>query len=257
MFSMAGFRMDGLSFNQRYLLEIVPFAAVIVALSLDGMSISPMHIIGGFLAGGLSLAVLLMMPSREVQHIAILKVPLLLGFLLVLAWILRNPPSFKRIFGITLGLCIGWSFLVQTIDLVTSRRIRSTNAVGLDSLNAEIPNHAALFTFWGAQKSMAGPIQLGKDVVILDVWADMGKDAPLLTQELIREQRRIFIYGTGIPSEIVKEIKGKDSLVIALTKPFLLYELVRNSRIDLSGANTSAPASQNLLLNNKPRNPSQ
>ena len=250
MFSMAGFRMDGLSFNQRYLLEIVPFAAIVVALCLDGMSISPMPIIGGFLAGGLSLAVLLMIPSREVQHIAILRVPLLLGCVLVLAWILRIRPLFKRIFSITLGLCIGWSFLVQTIDLATSRRIRTTNAVGLDSLNARIPNHAALFTFWGSQKSTAGPIQLTKDVVILDVWADMGKDAPSLAQELIRKQRRIFVYGTGMPSDIVQGIKGMDSLAVVLTKPFLLYELVRNRSIDSSGANTS-PGSRHFLLNDK------
>lgn len=246
MFSMAGFRMDGLSFNQRYLLEIVPIAAIIVALCLDGFPISPMQLIWGFLFAGISFAILLIMPSTIFLHTAILKVPLLLGVMLVFAWIFRNRTLFKRIFCITLGLCIGWSFLVQTVDLITSRRIRTTNAVGLDSLSAKIPNHAALFAFWGAQKSMAGPIQFGKDVVILDVWADMGKDARLLAEELIRQKRRVFIYGSGIPTDIVAGVKGHDSLAVALTNPFLLYELVRRDSIDPADVDTST----SLLLKN-------
>ncbi len=242
MFSMAGFRMDGLAFNQRYLLEIVPLAAIIVAICLDGLFDSPMHAIVGFLVAGLSFAILLMMQSSQIQHIAILRVPLFLGFTLVLAWIVRNRYSMKHIFEIAIGLCIGWSLMVQTIDLATSRRIRTTNAVGLDSLNAKIPNHAALIAFWGAQKSTAGPIQLDKDVVILDAWADMGKDAPLLAQELLRQQRRVFIYGSGMPSEIVQAVKGQDSLSLVLTRPFLLYELLKKrDRIDPSVANAHAP----------------
>ena len=226
MFSMAGFRMDGLSFNQRYLLEIVPLAAIVIALCLDGLSISPVNVISGFLFGAFSLSLMVILASTQLQHLAILRVPVLLGFLLILTWILRRRLSIGKVFGIVLGLCIGWSFMVQTIDLASSRRVRTTNAIGLDSLNAKIPNHAALFTFWGAQKSTAGPIQLGKDVVILDAWADMGKDAPMLTHELVQQHRKVFIFGTGMPSDILQNVKGRDSLSIVLTRPFLLYEFV-------------------------------
>jgi hypothetical protein len=239
MFSMAGFRMDGLSFNQRYLLEIVPLAAIVVALSLDGSAISAIKLIYGFLFGGLSFAVLLIFASSQLQHLAVLKVPLLLGFILVLTWILRRAPSMRQIFGVVLGLCIGWSFMTQTIDLAASRRIRTINAVGLDSLDARIPDHSALFAFWGSQKSTAGPMQLSKDVVILDTWSDMGKDAPLLTRELLQQQRRIFVFGSGMPPATVQDIQGKDSLALVLTRPFPLYELVeRHERSDSSSGPT-------------------
>jgi hypothetical protein len=243
MFSMAGFRMDGLSFNQRYLLEIVPLAAIVIALYLDRLSLSPVNVISGFLLGGLSFSLLLIFASTQLQHLAILRVPVLLGFLLILTWILRRRLSIEWVLGIVLGLCIGWSFMVQTIDLASSRRIRTTNAIGLDSLNAKIPNHAALFTFWGAQKSTAGPLQLGKDVVILDAWADMGKDAAMLTHELVQQHRKVFIFGTGMPSDILQNVKGRDSLSIVLTRPFLLYEFVERPKgNDSSTAIATTPA---------------
>ena len=230
MFSMAGFRMDGLSFNQRYLLEIVPMAAIVVALSIDGKSVPVIDVVRGLLFAGLIFALVLIAFSAQSQHVAILDVPLGLGLVLILAWILKHHFQSLRIFGVVLGLCIGWSLMVQTIDLITSRRIRTTNSAGLDSLNAAIPNHAALFTFWGAQKSIAGPMQLSKDVVILDAWGDIGKDAPLLARELCLQQRRVFILGTGMPSEIIADIRGSDSVAVRLKSPFLIYEFVEKDK---------------------------
>ena len=92
MFSMAGFRMDGLAFNQRYLLEIVPLAAIIVAICLDGLYVPTTHVVGGFLVAAFSVAILLMIPSSHIQHVAILRVQLLLGLTLVVAWIFRSRP---------------------------------------------------------------------------------------------------------------------------------------------------------------------
>ena len=226
MFSMAGFRMDGLCFNQRYLLEIVPVAAIIVAVYLDGFSLSPTHLVFGFLSSCLAFAVLLVGASSGIQHVAMLRVPIGLGILLVLASFYGKRFSGKRVLGIILGLSIGWAFMVQTVDLAASRRIRETNAVGLDSLDAVIPDHSALFTFWGAQKSTAGPMQLHKNIVILDAWADMGKEAPTLARELLHQQRRVFLYGTGMPTKIINDIRGQDSLRVVLSQPFVVYELI-------------------------------
>ncbi len=243
MFSMAGFRMDGLSFNQRYLLEIVPLAAIVVALCVDELSVHKFKVIGGFLFAALSCAVLLMLPTRQFLHVAILKVPLVLGSALIITWLFKGRETITRVFVVMLGLCLGWSFLVQTIDLAASRNIRTTNAIGLDSLDSKIPDHSALFTFWGAQKSTAGPLQLYKDVVILDAWADMGNDAGTLTHQLLQQKRKIFLFGTGMPPKIVQNIQGSDSLSTVVTKPFLLYELILTGRgVDSSIALTSAPS---------------
>ena len=233
MFAMAGFRMDGLSFNQRYLLEMVPVAAMIVALSVDGLFVSQTHILTASLVAAFCFSVILAFFSPTTRHISISDVPLVLGSLLVIAWLIRNTGKLRLWLGITLGLCIGWSFMVQNIDLMTSRKIRTTNAEGLDSLNSKIPDHAALFTFWGAQKATAGPLQLKKDVVILDAWADDGKDASTLTQELLHQHRDIFVDGTGMPPAIMQSIQGEDSLASVLTRPFVLYRLVkRKDRLD-------------------------
>lgn len=229
MFSLAGFRMDGLAFNQRYLLEIVPFAAIIVALCLEDLSGLQVHIVVGILSAAGAFAVLLITGSSQVQHLAILRMPLVLGSVLIVCWFLRRRSTMRSVGGIVLGLCIGWSVMVQSIDLTTSRRIRLTNSVGLDSLEAKIPDHSALFAYWGAQKSTAGPMQLDKDVIILDAWADNGKEAPTLAQDLLHANRRVFLYGTGMPQAMIQGISGSDSLATVLTKPFLLYEIVQRN----------------------------
>ncbi|HEY6951747.1 MAG TPA: hypothetical protein VI758_05030, partial [Bacteroidota bacterium] len=129
---------------------------------------------------------------------------------------------------VTLGLCLGWSFFVDSIDVLRSRQIRSKNALALDSLSVAIPDHSALFTYWGSDKSAAGPMQLNKDVVIVDVLADMGNDAPRLAREFRRMQRRVFMVGSAMPADIIRATAGRDSLATAMTNPFLVYELVQS-----------------------------
>ena len=226
MFSMTGFRMEGLSFNQRYMLEILPFAAVVVALCVERMELSRVSLLIGFMLSAGAFALLLFDGSSQLQNTAVLKVPLVLGSMLILSWVLNSRPAMNKALAVSMGLCLGWSCMVQTSDLATSRRIRSTNAIGLDSLEAKIPNHAALFAFWGAQKSMAGPMQLNKDVVILDAWADNGRDAPLLKRELQGQGRRVFAFGTGMPPAIIEGIRGRDSLAAVLANPFVLCEII-------------------------------
>jgi hypothetical protein len=226
IFCLAGFRTDGLSFNQRYLLELVPVAAILVALCLDGLSLSRMNMIAGFLLSGVLFSAALIIPGRNVLHLATLKLPLLLALMVILGWALRARTSFRRILGVGIGLCIGWSLSMESIDLIASRSIRTRNAVVLDSLDHIIPDHSVLFAYWGRQKAAAGPLQLTKDVLILDPWADAGKDAPGLARSLARENKRIFIFGTGIPPEIMQSIQGSDSLAVVLTKPVLVYEFV-------------------------------
>ncbi len=230
MFSLAGFRMDGLAFNQRYLLEIIPFAAIVVALVLDGSAISIPRIISGFLVGAGCFALLLATMSIQIQHVAILRVPLLAGVLVVLFWFLRQSSPWKFAFEVSLGACIGWAMMVQLVDLSTSRQIRGRNATGLESLESVIPDHSALFASWGNQKATAGPLQLKKDVVILDVWADNGKDAGALARQLAEQGRKVFLYGSGMPEEVVADIRGPDSLLVVLSKPFEILEVVARDR---------------------------
>ncbi len=254
IFGMAGFRTDGLSFNQRYLHELVPIVAILLALCLDGLSLSVIRISVGFLTAGLVFAAALIIPSRDVLHLATLRLPLLFGLVLIVGWIYRKRENSKRILAFGLGLCLGWSLSMQIIDIVASRSIRSRNAVILDSLAQVIPNHSALIAYWGMQKSAAGPLQLTKDVLILDPWADAGKDAPHLARRLVQQNKRVFLFGTGIPQEIMESIQGKDSLAIVLTKPILIYEFLETHH-DLSSRPTFRfPARADPLMNDTTNN---
>jgi hypothetical protein len=252
VFSLAGFRTDGLSFNQRYLLELVPIAAVLVALCLDGLSLSLMDIITGFLLAGVLFAAALIIPSRDVLNLATLKLPLLLAIIVILGWVYRTRTNFRRLLSIGLGLCIGWSLSMESIDLIASRSIRARNAVVLNSLDKIMPDHSVLFAYWGRQKAAAGPLLLTKDVLILDPWADAGKDAPQLARSLARKNNRVFIIGTGIPPEIMQSIEGRDSLAVVLTDPMLLYEFVENHQ-DVSAIISSPCPSRSPELNKNQR----
>jgi hypothetical protein len=204
MFSAAGFdRTDGLSFNQRYFLELLPLCAIALGLYLDRVKIDLVPVGLGFAFGGIIVAGTLLLPSSTLRHVGERFMPLLLALLLITAWyLLKNP---RAIF-LLLGMCIGWAFFFHIeSDLVGSRFRRQINAARLDYLQKIVPDHSALFMYWG-NKDAAGPIQLEKDVVILDVWADAGHDARLLEEELLAQGRRIFILDNDMPDEILRAL---------------------------------------------------
>jgi hypothetical protein len=202
MFSAAGFdRTDGLSFNQRYFLELLPLCAIALGLYLDRVKIDLVPVGIGFAVGGIIVAATLLLPSSTLRHVGQRYLPLLLALVLITAWyLLKNP---RAIF-LLLGMCIGWAFFFHIeSDLVGSRFRRQINAARFDYLQKIVPDHSALFTYWG-NKDAVGPIQLEKDVVILDVWADEGHDARLLEEELLTQGRRIFILENDMPGEILR-----------------------------------------------------
>ena len=230
LFSMAGAsRVDGLAYNQRYFLEMIPLAALAVALALDGLSLSVVHMVIGFLAGGIAFAAALMLPSHTLYEIALMRVPLLVAVLLLLSWIFRWHSSARLLLPMTLGLCLGWSLFVHTLDdLPASRNRRMRTATELKMLEEVIPAHSAVFAYWGS-KDAAGPLLLTRDVVILDAGADEGADAVRLTKELQRQHRRIFILWYSVPAPYTRGIVGADSLALARGGPFPIYEVLQKN----------------------------
>jgi hypothetical protein len=187
----------------------------------------------------LAFAMMLISCSREFQHIVILRLPLIIALTLILSWFFLRRNILLHIFEFALGASLGWSLCAQSIDVMTSRGIRETNARDLNVLEATIPDHSALFTYWGRQKAAAGPLQLNKDVLILDAWADNGEDAPKLARELLEKHKAVFIEGSGMPEAIVERIKGDDSLAVVVTNPFLVYKFVLKAR-DKQSAKSAA-----------------
>lgn len=231
MFSLAGGnRADGLAYNQRYFLEMVPLAAVALVLALDGLSLNVPWIIGGALAAGVAYAGAMMLPSHTLYELALLRIPLLLAVLLILCWIVRARVGMRSVLAIALGLCLGWSFFVHVLDdLPASRTRRSRSAVQLEALEATIPNHSALFAYWGS-KDVAGALHLSRDVVILDAGADEGADAGRLTRELQGQNRRLFVLRDYFPIPILRDIIGPDSLADVRTEPLQISEILKRNR---------------------------
>jgi hypothetical protein len=227
---VGGGRTDGLSYNQRYFLELVPLMAIALALALDGLAFPLMPLIAGLIGSGALYAVVLMLPSRPLYEMALLRVPLFLAALLVMIWFFRSKGSVRQILPLMVGLCIGWAMFVHLFDdLSASRTRRGKKAAQLAVLESAIPNHTALFAYWGS-RDVAGPLQLTRDVVILDVGADEGADAVRLTEELRLQGRRIFVLTDVFPDTVLKEIAGDDSLAVVSGRTIGIDEVVKRNQ---------------------------
>ncbi|MBI3003933.1 MAG: hypothetical protein HYY49_00780 [Ignavibacteriales bacterium] len=207
LFSLAGsIRTDALAYNQRYFLELLPFCAVALALLMDHFEIKPTYLIAGFAAGGLIVMGVLQHPSAFLKFSGQLKIPLVLSLLLIFVWVFPARFIHRNIPSLALGACLGWALVIHLgTDLVGSRFRRSDNDQRLQILKNVVPDHSALFTYWG-NKDAAGPLQLERDVIIVDVHADDGHDAPQLINELLAQRRKIFILLIDIPDEMLTRI---------------------------------------------------
>lgn len=227
VFSMGGVgRTDGLAYNQRYFLEIVPLAALAIVVVLDRVVPHSGRMFAGVLGAAFLFSLTLMVPSRPLYETALLRVPVVLALLLVIAFNLLKGQRKSLGVSLLLGMCLGWSVLVHFFtDLPASRNRRERNAAVLSGLEKSIPGHAAIFTF-GRWRDAAGALMLSRDVVILDAEADEGKDSGSLAGELRSKGRPIFILGNGLPVATMRSITGQDSLEFVLRLPIPLYRVL-------------------------------
>jgi hypothetical protein len=212
-FSLAGLnRNDGLAFNARYLLELFPFAAVAFAWSLDKRPVSVPTLLQGAMAGSLiALAILTTMPADGersglgvVRNLALLKLPLVMALGVLTLWWVDSHRAHVRTALLTLaGVSLGWGLTVHIVDDVAmAHRLRTANLSRTQIFERAIPDKSALLVYWGS-KDAVGPVLLNRDLVVLDVHADAGRDAPMLIRELIGQGRRVFLLKDGVPMEML------------------------------------------------------
>jgi hypothetical protein len=210
VFALSGpARHEGASFNQRYLLELVPLMAIAVAWALDGVRFSaPTFWTGGLLGALLAWVLLARLPSGPLQHWMVLKVPLVLATALAAIWWLAPRGERGRAQMAAVGLAFGWAFALHLFDDVSaSREVRQRNALASESIRRGVPDGAALLTYWGF-KDAAGPLLLERDLVILDLHADEGETAPALVRELMARGRRVFVLEAGMPPDVMARATG-------------------------------------------------
>jgi hypothetical protein len=219
VFAFAGVsRMEGLSFNQRYLLELLPLAAVGFAWALDGLNLRFQPVLVGVLWGVLLVVLILFGtpvgggPQHSlwlIRILALLKLPLVCSAALTILWfVARSRESARPVLAAAAGLCLGWGLTLHLLDDVQlDRRYRGRKLAETEALGRVLTNGSALFGY-AASKDAPVALLFDRDIVILDMRADDGKDAPMLIRELLGRGRKVFLLQDGAPGELLSRVRA-------------------------------------------------
>lgn len=222
-------RHAGLVFNQRYLLEVLPLLAVAFAWSLAGVPLSRNAGAVGALAGiAIVLALLTRAPTDVVRGLAVLRLPLVLAAALGVSWALfQTRPRLAPAIAVLAGVCLGWGLALHVGDDVRASAERRTNhQLETAALRAALPDNSALVCY-GGTRDAAGPLLLERDVVVIDLEADDGEDAPVLIRELLARGRRVFFSRYGVPEPVAARISEDYALRRVPQPGLVLFELSR------------------------------
>jgi hypothetical protein len=227
LFALAGTdRPDGWCYNARYFFDLIPLAALALALLVERTGIRWRPLAAGAAAGGLgALVPLALSPASAARQLALMYVPLVLAFASVLLFAAaRRRPRVHRWLAPAMGVLLGWAAAVHVgDDLPAARARRLENLNKLWSVATLLPDvPAALF----AQRADAlGPLLLERrDLVIASTWPDHGRDAPALVEAFQREGRRVFVLPDVPEDELralsagrpVRPVGGPDSLFLEI-----------------------------------------
>ena len=233
-------RHDGLVFNQRYLLELLPLAAVGFAWALDGLKLRLPSLLAGAAWGALIVVVILRGvpigggPDDALwlaRHIALLKLPLLLAVVLGVLWFVARRRERARpwLAGVA-GVCLGWALTLHVVDdVAASHRLRARKAAETAALNGVLPDGSALIAYTG-YKDAAFPLLFNRDIVILDARGDEGADAPILIRELHARKRRVFVLQSGFKPDVLSGVLAGWDVVRVVHPGVDMVELLAGSR---------------------------
>ena len=224
-------RTDGLNFNQRYLIELVPLCAIAFAWALDGIRLRIDRVLVGFGLGGLVAWAALRWVPQTSGLILQLYLPVGLAAALLVVWlattVVRSPrPWATGALAALAGASLGWALVVHVgADLRESLTFRQRKLNIVRALSPVVPDRSAIVIF-GNPKDALAPLQLDRDVVIVDAGLDRGATAPEMVQALLAQKRRVFLFATGVPRPMIAALAGPAEPRIALLDPpLLLLEL--------------------------------
>ncbi len=226
LFATQGFlRLDGIGFNQRYFLEIVPLGAIAFGLALDDHEPRPRAIAVGAIAAAIGAgAVLAMSPESVARQVLLLKAPLALAAASLAVWIAaRRAPSLA--WGAA-GACLAWALAVHVgDDLKASRALRAYNEVRQEELAALVPERFAVFAIdhW---KDPYFPLAIDHDLLVVDPSVDAARDAPVLVGELLGKGMRVFVDVSDVSPGLFERIRGGRSSRAVLPASSRLVELL-------------------------------
>lgn len=226
LFALAGSgRTDGMCFNQRYLLDLVPIASFACAIGLERAPLSPRPIALGALVGaGLALLALYALDPTPSQ-VAVSWSPLVLAVLLVLAfWLCPRTPA-TRATSFLLGACLAWSAAIHLgSDVAISRSRRHDVARLYEVAAAQLPDRGAVLV-WGIHRGIVAPLQLDRDLVIADATRGRGRGVERLVAELTRRGRRVFLLANGFDRRLRLRLLARFGVRRMLRGELTLMEL--------------------------------
>lgn len=204
MFAAAGFvRFDGVCFNQRYFMELLPLVCISLALALDDLSISRSSFLVGVLSAIILAGITFLILEWQVKFLAILKVPLAISTLLLIAWIVWKFRGQNIFLSYMLGMALAWSFAVHLLqDLPASRGVRSMHRLNSQAVRPLLKERSAILACSG-RKIGFGILQLDHDLVIVDCCADGGKASYATTKALLKQGRQVLMVANSFPLRLV------------------------------------------------------
>ncbi|MBI3182679.1 MAG: DUF2029 domain-containing protein [Myxococcales bacterium] len=219
LFAAAGFaRWDGLCFNQRYFLELMPLVACAAALAVERFRLPTGALLRGLALGAvLALPVLFAEPGSFMRTTLLMKAPLALALAGAATWVLSLRGRLGGSAAITvLGAGLSWALVVHLgDDLPATRRLRSYNLVQTSLLAEALPPRAALLAF-GPSKDPAGPLLLERDLVIADPRVDGGETAPALIRAMLEARRPVYLDMARFPPGLAAKLGEGLSVTVAV-----------------------------------------
>ncbi len=209
LFTVAGAnRVDGLCFNQRYFMDIMPLAVICYAWLAERHWARHPWLLGLGLAGGVGAVALILQggPGTAWRQFIILKAPVLLACVYAGTWLaaLRGR---TRGFALLTGLCLGWAAAMHLgDDLRGMRAMRRAQAERLALATRVLPAAPMAVLAHHRYAQMLGPLQLSRDLVIADTWTDDAVDAPGLVAEFQRAGRRVFLIANEHSEEQFRRV---------------------------------------------------
>jgi hypothetical protein len=214
-FAYAGFaRHDGISFNQRYFIELVPLGAVAAAWTLERRRFAPRALLLGAEIGiAIGLLVLLLGTETTARQRLEMMVPLAIAAALLLAFAPRATERFPRALTGAFAATVAWAAVIHVgEDLRASRRCRTFKRSMLAAVEPWLPNGSVALIGNKPWSDVLAVTLLNRDGVIADTWVDRGASVSRLAGDLVADGRRTFVLAPGMSRAVLADLRSAYTL---------------------------------------------
>jgi hypothetical protein len=229
LFAYAGFiRNDGICFNQRYFLELVPLAAVAFALTLERRELPVKPLVAGAIVGAVVTFFLLRLDvASEIRQRVELDVPLRIALLLLFVYWLASRIRIRWILPAVAAASVLWAAVIHLgEDLPASRLCRTGKLKTRREVEARMPQGPAALVVFGSWADVFGPTLVERDLVVANAAIDGGATLEPLARGFLAQSRPVYALGYRMPPETGAALATAfDVRTLPNTRPVPLLEI--------------------------------